>query len=177
MRAYAKYLGFAALSGLVVSGIAYAAQMAVTANASFAAAVALVKVRDINFGVLQAGTPNGSRYIIDTAGNLTANAGGVIVGGAHNAAEITVTGAVGQTIAISVDPASYTANNGVTPLAATCNYRAVAVNNCDAGGQAGLTAPDVAGSPLLLGLTIETDGTQVAGAVATPSFTVNVVYG
>ncbi len=172
MRAYAKYLGFTALAGLVVSGIAYAATQSVTANATFDSALTLTKNADINFGVLKAATTG--RYVISTAGAVTPSNGGVLISGTPNAGSITITGSATQTVAISTG--TYTANAGVTPSAATCNYNGSPIANCDTGGT-GLAAPTGTGKTLLLGVQIDADGTQVAGTTATPTFVVTVVYG
>jgi len=172
MRAYAKYLGYAALTGVVVSGIAYAATQSVTANATFDSALTLTKNNDINFGTLKALTSG--TYVISTAGVVTPSAGGVVINGTPNAGSITITGSATQTVAISTG--SYVADAGVTPSAATCNYNGSPIANCDTGGT-GLTAPGGGGKTLLLGVQIVADGTQTAGSTAAPTFVVTVVYG
>jgi Domain of unknown function (DUF4402) len=172
MRVYAKYLGFTALTGLIVSGIAYAATQSVTANATFDSALTLTKNADINFGLLKAATSG--TYVISTAGVITPSGGGVVVGGTPVAGSVTITGSATQTVAISTS--GYTADAGVTPSAATCNYNGSPIANCDTGGT-GLAAPTGSGKTLLLGVQIVADGTQTAGSTAAPTFVVTVVYG
>lgn len=172
MRAYAKYLGFAALTSLVVSGIAYAATQSVTANATFDSALTLTKNADINFGLLKSGTAG--TYVMSTAGVITPSGGGVVVGGTPVVGQITITGSATQTVAISTG--TYTPNNGVTPSAATCEYNGTPIANCDTGGT-GLAAPSGVGKALKLGVQIAVDGSQAANSTAAPTFVVTVVYG
>ena len=172
MRSRATFLGYAALAGLLVSGVAYAATQSVTANATFDSALTLTKNSDINFGTLKALTSG--TYVIDTNGTVTPSAGGVIINGTPNAGQITITGSATQTVAISTG--TYAANNGVTPSAATCNYNGSPIANCDTGGT-GLTAPGAGGKVLKLGVQIVADGTQAAGTTAAPTFVVTVIYG
>lgn len=172
MKAFSKYLSFAAAASLLVCGVAYAATQSVTANATFDAALALTKNADINFGMLKAATSG--TYVMSTNGAVTPSNGGVLVGGTPVNGQITITGSATQTIAISTG--SYVANAGVTPSAATCNYNNAAIADCDAGGTA-LAAPGAGGKVLKLGLTIAADGTQAAGSTAAPTFVVTVVYG
>jgi hypothetical protein len=172
MRTYVKHLGYAALTGLMVSGIAYAATQSVTANATFDSALTLTKDADINFGTLKSLTVG--TYVIDTAGVVTPSAGGVIIGGTPAFGQITITGSATQTVAISTG--TYTVNNGVTPSAATCEYNGAPIANCDTGG-AGLAAPTGVGKVLKLGVQIAADGTQAANSTSAPTFVVTVVYG
>lgn len=170
--AHKTHLGWAALAGLLAIGGADAGTQSVTANASFDAVLTLVEDAMISFGSLKAETSG--TYVIDTKGVVTASNGGVVLGGTPIHGQITISGSVNQTVAIST--VSYTANGGVTPSRATCEYDGTPIANCDAGG-AGLVAPGSTGKVLKLGVTIDVDGTQTPGATATPSFMVAVVYG
>ncbi len=170
--AYERYPGWAALAGLLAMGGADAGTQSVTANASFEAVLTLVEDAAINFGSLKAATSG--TYVIDTKGIVTASNGGVVLGGTPVHGQITISGSLNQTVAISTD--TYTANGGVTPSQATCEYDGTPIANCDAGG-AGLPAPGNTGKVLKLGVTIDVDGTQTPGSTATPSFVVAVVYG
>ncbi len=167
-----KYLALGLIGSVAVCGGAYAATQSVTANMSFDSVLTLNKTQDINFGVVAALT--GGTYVISTAGAVTPSNGGVVVGGTPAAASITVTGSATQTVAINTQ--SYSANNGVTPSAATCNYGGTAIANCDA-GDTGLAAPGAGGRTLTVGVTATVDGTQAAGSTAAPTFDVVVIYG
>jgi hypothetical protein len=96
-----------------------------------------------------------------------------VLGGAQAYGQITISGSSTQMIAISTG--SYVASGGVTPSAASCNYNGTLIANCDAGG-AGLATPG-SGKVLKLGVRIDTDGTQIAGSTAAPTFTVTLIYG
>lgn len=168
-----KIVALAALASSMLCGAAYAATQSVTANASFDAVLALTKNSDINFGTLKAGVV-GATYVIDTAGTVTPSNGGVVIGGSHNAADISIVGSTTQTVAISTG--TYVADSGVTPSLATCKYNGVAIANCDTGGT-GLTAPTGTAKHLLVGVQIDADGSQTAGTTAAPTFVVTVVYG
>jgi hypothetical protein len=171
MKFNLKYLLLGLASSMFVCGGAYAATQSVTANMSFDSVLSLTKNADINFGTvkaLQAGT-----YAINTAGVVTPSGGGVVVGGTPAFGQITVTGSTTQTVAISTG--SYTANNGVTPSAATCSYDGAAASACDT-PLTGLAAPG-AGKVLKLGVTAAVDGTEIAGSTAAPTFVVTVIYG
>lgn len=169
--AISRFLCNVVLTVLLVSDSVAAATQSVTANASFDVVLSLVKDSDISFGTLKAAT--GATYVIDANGTVTPSGAGRVVGGTPAHGQITITGSATQTIAIGTG--SYTANGGVTPSAATCNYDSSLIANCDAGG-AGLAAPGGAGKILKLGVTIVTDGNQTAGTTAAPSFVVSVVY-
>ena len=155
----------------IVNFSAAAATQSVTANMSFETSLVLTKNADIQFGLLQAGTPG--TYKLDTTGAVTTSNGGVVVGGASNAGQMTIGGSTTQ--AITVSTGGYVASNGVTLSSATCKYNGSTITNCDTGA-AGLAAPG-AGKELKLGVTATVSGTQSVGSVATPSFTVTVIYG
>lgn len=160
----------ALLSGaLALSQHVNAATQSVTANIAFDSAITLTKNADINFGVVKAGAA--ANYTITTAAVVSTGGAGEVLGGTPAAGNITVAGSATQTVAVSVG--SYTANNGVTPSAATCSYNGEAAAACSLTAQA---APG-AGKTLLLGVTVAVDGTQAAASTAAPTFVVTVVYG
>lgn len=167
-----KTLKLGLIAALAVSSAplgVYAATQSVTANIAFDTPLTLTKVADINFGTVSAGVAD--TYTITTAGVVTAAATGQMLFGTPAAGNISIAGSSTQTINISVG--SYTANNGVTPANATCNYNAAGAGTCALNGVA---APG-AGKTLLLGVQAVVDGTQAAGSSAAPTFTVTVVYG
>ncbi|MCP5246900.1 MAG: hypothetical protein H6937_13485 [Burkholderiales bacterium] len=110
-------------------------------------------------------------YTISTAGAVSHAGAGSELGGTPAAGDITITGSPTQTIDISVG--SYSADNGVTPSNATCNYNGGGEVACNT--LTGAAAPG-AGKTLLLGVDATVDGTQAAGSTAAPTFVVTVVY-
>lgn len=165
-----KKLGLRALiiaAALLSSADAFAATSVVTANISFDTPLTLTPVSQINFGTVAAKTA--ATYTISTTGAVTTTAGNWLYG-TKSAGNITIAGSTKDTINISVG--SYTANGGVTPANATCSYNGGAAGACSIATGA---APGT-GKTLLLGVDAIVDGTQAAGATATPSFTVTVVY-
>lgn len=155
---------------LTLSQDASAVTQSVTANIAFDNAITLTKNADINFGIVKAATAD--TYTITTAGVVTAGGGaGNILGGTPAAANITIAGSATQTVAISAG--SYTANNGVTPSAATCAYNGGGSAACSLTAQA---APG-AGKTLLVGVQVAASGAQAAGTSAAPTFVITVVYG
>jgi hypothetical protein len=151
--------------------MAYAATQSVTANIRFDTPLTLTKNADINFGSVSAGQAN--TYTITTAGSVSTTGGagtGVPLFGPTAAGNISIVGSGAQLINISAG--GYTANGGVTPANATCAYNGGAAGSCTINGAA---AP-AAGKTLLVGVDATADGTQAAGATATPSFTITVVY-
>jgi len=172
MRINKKSLALAIAASLFAAGGAYAATQSVTANMSFDTALSLSKTNDISFGIVQALTAG--TYVIDTANTVTPSGGGVAIGGTPASGVINITGSATQTVAISTG--TYTANNGVTPSAASCLYNSVLTSNCDT-GVTGAVAPGSSGRDLTVGVTATVDGTQAAGSTAAPTFVVTVVYG
>lgn len=158
-----------AITGLANVPAALSATQSVTANIRFDTPLNLNKTADIDFGSVTAA--NASTYRISTAGAVSTVAGtGSYLTGTTQAASITISGSGSQTLNISVG--GYTAQGGVTPSNARCAY--------DGGGEqacsyAAAAAP-AAGKVLLVGADVAADGSQVAGATATPTFTVTVVY-
>lgn len=145
-----------------------AATQSVTANIAFDTGLTLTKNADINFGTVEALVAE--TYTITSAGVVTALGAGQILYGTPAAGDISIVGSTTQTIDISVG--SYTANNGVTPQNATCNYNAAGAGTC---ALSGVAAP-AAGKTLLLGVQAVVDGTQAAGSSAAPTFVITVVY-
>ena len=172
MRVEIKQTGFIRLAiaaaALLFSGDAMAATQSVTANLAFDAPLTLTKTSDINFGTVSAGVA--STYTITTTGTVTATGSGQTLYGTKTAASITIAGSATNTVNISVG--GYTAQGGVTPANATCAYNGGAAGSCSIA--TGVAAG--AGKTLLIGADAIVDGTQIAGATATPSFTVTVVY-
>lgn len=147
---------------------AFALNQSVTANIAFDTPLSMVKNNDINFGTVSAGVAD--TYTITTAGVATAAATGQLLYGTPAAGDIAISGSTTQTINISVG--SYTANNGVTPANATCDYNGAGSGTC---ALTGVAAPG-AGKTLLIGVDAVVSGAQAAGSSAAPTFTVSVVY-
>lgn len=149
--------------------VAEAVTQSVTANIRFESPLTLTKVSDINFGTVSAG--NASTYRISTAGAVSTVTGtGSALFGATAAGNITLAGSKTQQVNISVS--GFTASNGVTLSNARCAYNNGAEGSCSIANAA---APGN-GRELLVGVDAAADGTQAAGAAATPSLTVTVVY-
>lgn len=165
-----KYLVALAVTAMAVYAVgASAATQSVTANIAFDTALSITKNSDINFGVVKALTAD--TYTITTAGVVTAGGGaGNILSGTPTAGNLTIVGSATQLIDISVG--SYTANNGVTPSAATCAYNGGGAGACPL---TGVAAPG-AGKTLLLGAQVAASGAQAAGTSAAPTFVVTVLY-
>ena len=158
-----------AITGLANTHAAFSATQSVTANIRFDTPMTLNKTADINFGSVTAGSA--STYRISTAGAVSTVSGtGAYIFGTTQAASITISGSSSQTMNISVG--GYTAQGGATPSNARCAYNGGAEQVCT---YAAAAAP-AAGKILLVGADVAADGTQAAGATATPSFTVTVVY-
>jgi hypothetical protein len=162
----------AAVGLLFASYGAMAATQSVTANITFDTALSLVKNFDINFGYVTALQAN--TYKIDTAGAVTVTGGagtGVWLGGTPVVGNIAITGSTTQTINITAS--NYVANNGVTPLLATCKYGAGAEAACST-----LTAQAAPGASttLLIGVSVSASGTQAAASAAAPTFDIVVTY-
>jgi len=157
-----------AAAALLFSADAMAATQSVTANLAFDSPLVLTKNSDINFGTVIAGTA--STYTITTAGTVTATGSGQTLYGTKAAASITIAGSATDTVNISVG--GYTAQGGVTPANATCAYNGGTAGSCTITGAAAAGT----GKSLLIGVDATVDGTQAAGAKATPSFTVTVTY-
>ena len=155
-------------AALLFSADAMAATQSVTANMAFDTPLTLTKNNDINFGTVIAGTA--SIYTITTAGTVSATGSGQWLYGTKQAASITIAGSTTDTINISVG--GYTPQGGVTPANATCAYNGGTAGSCTIAAAVAAGA----GKPLLIGVDADVDGTQTAGAVATPSFTVTVTY-
>ena len=163
-------LGLAAVTtSILVSSAAFAATQNFSAEVAFATPLTLTKVSDMDFGVVKASTA--AIYTLSTAGVVTANATGEVIGGTPNAGELDIAGSISQQIDITTD--GLIADNGVTPTLPQCSYDGGAESACDA--LSAQAAPGL-GKPLLVGVTITADGTQADGTTASPTFNVNVVY-
>lgn len=162
------YTALALLGSMVLASVAFAATQTVTANISFDTPLSITKKSDINFGFVKAA--QAGIYVINTAGAVTASAGGTTLGGATQAGSLAIAGSPTQAIDISVT--NYVANSGVTPSAATCAYNGGVAAACHLTSQ---PAPG-AGKTLLLGVTATVNGTQAAGTSAAPTFDVIVNY-
>ncbi|MGE3623110.1 MAG: DUF4402 domain-containing protein [Bdellovibrionales bacterium] len=163
-----RYLIAALLGSTAIASAAYAATQTVTANIKFDTPLTITKNSDINFGYVKAATAG--KYVVNTAGTVTASNGGVSLGGTTQAGSLTISGSPTQ--AIDISAGNYVANNGVTPSAATCAYNGGPASACLLNSQ---PAPG-AGKTLLLGVTAAVNGTQAAGTSAAPSFDVVVNY-
>ena len=168
---FTKHIGVV-FAVILASVGASAGTQSVTANVSFDVPLTVTKDADISFGTLKAATSG--TYVLAPNGTITPSNGGVVVGGSPAFGKITISGSATQTISITTG--AYTANAGVRASAATCVYDGMMISSCDT-GTSGLAAPGVSGKALLLGLTIDTDGTQAAGTTAAPTFVVAVIYG
>lgn len=147
---------------------AISANQTVTASIAFETMLSVTKSNDISIGkvkALQSGV-----YTVSTDGQITAQDGGVILGGTWKAGSMTIAGSDTQAISISAE--NYTADKGVTPSAATCAYDGGASSPCS---QTNLSAPG-SGKQLLIGITVAADGTQEIGTTASPTFDIVVNY-
>lgn len=151
----------------LTAGAAFAASQNFVANIAFATPLTLTKISDLDFGTVRAG--QAGSYTLSTAGTVT-TVGGEIIGGTPQAGELTIAGSLTQTI--NINTSGLTPNSGVTPSAPTCAYDGGVEAPCTLTNQA---APG-AGKTLLVGLTLDADGTQADGTLATPNFNVDVVY-
>jgi len=156
-------------AALLSSADAFAATSVVTANISFDTPLTLTSVSQINFGTVAAKT--NATYTISTTGAVTTTTGNWLYG-TKSAGSINIAGSTKDTINISVS--GYTAQGGVTPAKATCSYAGGTAASCDNTQITG-AAPGT-GKILLIGLDAQVDGTQAAGATATPSVVVTVAY-
>ena len=152
----------------VCAGGSYASTQSVTAALTFDAALTISDATGIDFGSLlaqQEGT-----YTILPTGELSASNGGVVLGASAQAGSITISGSTTQAIDISAE--NYSSSQGVTPSDATCLYDGGTVMPCDLDSAA---APGT-GKILLVGLTVDVDGTQEVNSTATPTFDIVVNY-
>lgn len=128
-------------------------------------------VGSINYGTVRAGI-NGATYAVSTAGVMTVGGGGQTLYGTPAAASFNIIGSTTQTVVVGV--VSYSgASFGTTASLARCKYGAGAEVACSA---LGTVAAPGAGTVLLVGATVTSDGTATAGQTATPSFTLSFVY-
>jgi len=156
-------------TALLASTQSFAATQSVTANIAFDTPISLTKVSDISFGTVKAGVAD--TYTMSTAGAVTAAGSGQWLSGTKTAGNITIVGSTTQTVNVSVT--GLTANGGVTPQNPICKYNGGSDTAC--ASAISVAAPG-AGKTLLIGIDAVVSGTQVAGATAAPTMTVNVVY-
>ena len=155
----------------IIAFNASAATQVVSSTVNFISPVSITLNTSPNFG--NVGYSTTATYILSTAGVVTGSGVGSAMysGITPTAGSLKIAGSTTQGITISTG--TYTVSNGVTPSAATCQYNGGAiVTTCDAGFNG--SAPGL-NSTLLVGLTIATSNTTVAGA-ATPGLTVTVSY-
>ncbi|MDX9690321.1 MAG: DUF4402 domain-containing protein [Proteobacteria bacterium] len=145
-----------------------AATNSVVAHMVFSDALQIVNVTPINFGTLLAGSAG--TYVLSSSGAVTGTDQDAVLGGTTGAGSMTISGSSTQTISISTQ--NYQPDGGVTPSLATCSYDGGSEVPCALAGQ----APPSSGKLLLVGVTVNVDGTQAIGAVAEPSFDVVVSY-
>jgi hypothetical protein len=169
VRSKARIVAILALLGIFgAPGGALAGSLSTNCTIGVDTALSLTLNSDINFGKVKAGTAD--TYTISTAGAVSHAGSGAELYGSTSAGSVTIVGSTSRTINISVG--SYTANNGVTPQSATCNYNGGGSGTCALSGAAAAGA----GKTLLLGVQAVVDGTQTAGTSAAPTFVVTVVY-
>ena len=82
-------------------------------------------------------------------------------------------GSASQTISINTN--NYTADQGVTPSNAVCKYNGGTEHACTTANFTGVAAPDT-GKTLLLGVEINSNGTQTDNMTVAPTFDVVVIY-
>jgi hypothetical protein len=154
---------------------AYAVIGSYSAGATFRTRLEISSVVNADFGKLSAGVAT-TVYKMDTSGDVTVASGpGVQLSETGSqAASMLIKGSAFQSIDISVG--SYTANNSVTPSAATCRYNMGAEAACTATVFDTAAAPTSAGKTLQLGLTISAAANRTEGLVAAPTFVVTVAY-
>ncbi len=144
------------------------ASQSISVNMAFDSTLMLTNKTDISFGIIKAN--QSGIYSISPSGSITVTNDGLWLGGSQNAGSLTIVGSTTQAIDINVN--NYVANNGVTPSEAICSYNGGASSPCALSSQ----APPGNGKLLLLGLTINVDGSQSVGSTAAPSFDVVVNY-
>jgi len=175
-RTLKKYLTIGipiiALSGFAVSN-ANAITQSISATVTFLTPLSITTVVNANFGYVTAAVAS-TVYALDTANTVTVTSGpGASVGGTPASASMKILGSATQTIDISVG--GYTTDHTVVPSLAVCKYGGASQVLCTDATMTGAAAPGAAGTTLGLGMTI-TAANVADGTVATPSFTVTVVY-
>lgn len=152
---------------------AYALTQSMNASVTFIAPLAVSAVTNPSFGKLAANVDS-TVYVLDTSGTVKVSSGpGSTLGGSPAAGSMTISGSDSQTIDISSsDPAS---DGTVTPSNITCKYGDGDEVSCNDSTLNTADAPG-AGKVLNVGLTLTTDGTEVDGDSAIPSFNITVVY-
>lgn len=169
MKRKLKYSLLLASTTALYSSFVLAATQNFTAKVQFSSPLTLTKVKDLDFGILKANQVG--TYVLSTGGTVTPSGGGVVIGGTPQAGELLVEGSSTQTLNVSTS--TFVSHNGVRISEPTCSYGGGAEVPCDTLN--GQTAPG-AGETLLVGATIDVNGTQSTGTTAAPSFNVNVVY-
>ena len=146
-----------------------------TGNASvaFITPLAITLNQNANFGSVGVGS---ATYVLSTSGVVTTNNGQIFsaAGNSPYAASLTIKGSSSHAQSLNIVVSGYTVNKGVTPSGAMCSYNGSAAATCNS--LIFLSSPGSAGKTLLIGLTINVDGSQAGGSSATPSFTVNINY-
>ena len=154
---------------LLIGKTAMAATEEVTANIAFDTPLSITVYGDPGLGTVRAGVAE--VYSIHPDNGLTAqNSSSNILYGWAGAADMLITGSTTASVQFSV--ANYTADNGVTPSNAVCNYADDPTAACD--GMLG--GPPGGGTVLFVGVTLTVDGTQTAGETAEPTFDLTVIY-
>lgn len=167
LRKTTKILTFAAVTLALVTNFAQAASSTMNASIAFAAPLSITKNNDISLGAVSANTAGS--VAINTAGQVT-SADIQLLGGTPQAGDLTISGSTTQAITIAVS--HYTSSNGVAARDALCQYDSGVESPC-----AGLSvAAAGAGKNLKVGVSLDVDGTQTAGAAASPSFDLVLQY-
>lgn len=151
-------------SAVIALGLSASAANAATASANATAEilsqVSVTKTADLAFGTVAIGTSGGT-VAVSTAGARSCGSG-LVCSGTTAAAGFTVSGAVGQTVGVTV-PATVTLNDGGSnnmTATLTSSASSIVLDGTDA---------------FTVGGTLTVGGTQAAGTYA-GSFTVTVNY-
>jgi len=167
-----KYLPF--FAGLACSlgiGFAHAETRSFTANIRFVAPLVMTDVSDPDFGTFESGG-SGRNFILRTDGTITGANANAYVGGAK-AGSVMIHGSAAQRIDIVAQ--NPVANGGVAIANVICNYGGSGDRNCASGITAG-AQPTPTGTPLLIGMDINTTTAHTDGQYAAPTFDIVVTY-
>lgn len=167
--------GAAAVAGsAVVASGASALTSTFTVAIEFFDPFTIVETTPADFGRLISGVA--TTYVMDTTGTITPGPGGSSTGGAPAAGAYTIADSAG-TAAVDVVVDNPVANGGVSITAFDCDWNGGATTDASATCTINAAAnPGAGGQVLLVGFTINVDGTQASLDLANPSFDVSVNY-
>lgn len=140
----------------------------VKSSISFRSPMTLTKLADLDFGIVDAGIAG--TYTVTPFGVISATGTGQILGGTPSATRIVIAGS--STQAINISEGGHRSDNGVNVAAVKCSYDGGPSGACSINGA---SAPGL-GKVLLVGATVVANGSQTNGTMATPSFSITVVY-